>query len=155
MMKSGANDVQSVFNGTQHTKHKLFSHKALQSAVAFVSPRHLYTLACRTATLLLQGTIQDNWQRAQSSFCLIRTNMWLFPPQNVLILLRLNGSCMVVDCTVILLPHLTHRSSHQLFSLCPHILPLPSHSILSVMVMMAMMMTMCYDPAPTSNESPI
>lgn len=62
MMKSGANDAQSVFNGTQHTKHKRFSHKALQSAVAFVSPRHLYTLACRTATLLLQGTIQDNWQ---------------------------------------------------------------------------------------------
>ena len=66
MITSSANDVQYVFTGMQHTKQKLFSHslKALQSAVTFVSPRHLYTLACRTATLLLQGTIQNNWQQS-------------------------------------------------------------------------------------------
>lgn len=142
-----------------HT-HNLFSHslKAPRSVAQFISPSHLYTLAYRTVALLLHNTIQNSWQQPHLSYWLITLNMWLWPPQNVFpiysfISSRFNRSTWLwialrfwfpsFDSQIVTPPLLFPvLKLFLLFSrpltFYPHILPLVSHSILSVMMMTVM-----------------
>lgn len=115
----------------QHThthETQPFSHslKALQSVIQFISPNHLYTLACRTVTLLLHNTIQNNWQQPQSSFCLITINVTSASTQLFFLFTSSFQTdsicCMIMDCAVILFSLIWLTDCHSdslVFSLYP------------------------------------
>lgn len=115
--KNGLQMQHRVACANKHTKHNLFPTVWKLSSLLFISPSHLYTLACRTVTLLLQPQSKTI---PHASFRLITINMWLWPPRDVFFLCPplFQAGPMAVTwflITVIVFPHLTLRWSHQLF----------------------------------------